>query len=86
MPAYVKSPKKDCPDCKAGMCMAHGGEAKMPKHEETEMEEKDMPDEDELHEALGEELTSAMHRKDHKGVMQALEACMDNHMSKRGKE
>jgi hypothetical protein len=70
------------PDCDCKMC--HGG--KMAKGGEVEVEMKDMPEDDELHDMVGQEMMEAIHSKDHKKMMHGLEAMVLKCMNKRGED
>jgi len=62
---------------------AKGGEIKGELHmDEPEMPGSEDGDEDEIHGLLGEELMGALERKDKKAIMQCIEACVMNCMSK----
>jgi hypothetical protein len=74
------------PDCDCEMC--HGG--KMAKGGDVEAKAEAMPmeheGEDDLHEAVGQEMMDAIHSKDHKKMMHGLEAMVLRCMNKRGEE
>lgn len=61
-----------CTGCASPTCMSHGGS----------VESEHDGDDEHLSDGLGEELMSALHSKDKKGIMSAIEAVVMRCMSK----
>lgn len=84
-PVTMTLPPKTASDLSKGMSggisWAKGGEVEPKEAEESPSEEHEGDDE-EIHHMLGKEMMSALESKDHKRIMDGLEACVLSCMNK----
>lgn len=69
--------------CDCAQCMAKGGKVELKAEEAKDEGPKDGGEDSELHEAVGHEIMEAIHSKDHKKLMQGIEAIVLSHLSKK---